>query len=152
MEENDLVSIGPDIYERDQRMAPGAANAWRLMVAAAAGDDIPLQAVSAYRSVDYQAGIVRRKLEKGASINEILQVSAAPGYSEHHTGRAIDITTPGFAVLEEEFETSAAFRWLNLHAADFGFSLSFPRGNPHGVAYEPWHWAWKAPGNRGPSS
>ncbi|MFC1719982.1 D-alanyl-D-alanine carboxypeptidase family protein [Pseudomonadota bacterium] len=143
MEANHLVSIGLDIYQREQRMLPGAAQAWRSMVESAAGNGITLQAVSAYRSVDYQAGIIRRKLDKGQNVGDILRVSAAPGYSEHHTGRAIDVTTPGAPVLEEAFEETEAFRWLTEHAADFGFSMSFPRGNPHGVAYEPWHWAWK---------
>lgn len=145
MEATRLVSIGPDIYQREQRMAPDAAQAWTLMVESANEDDVVLQAVSAYRSVDYQAGIISRKLGKGERIGDILRISAAPGYSEHHTGRAIDITTPGVAVLEEEFEKSEAFAWLTAHAGDFGFSMSFPRGNPFGVAYEPWHWAWKEP-------
>ena len=123
-------------------MFPAAAQAWRSMHQQAAGEGIELQAVSAFRSVDYQAGIVRRKLDKGLTMEEILAVTAAPGFSEHHTGRAIDITSPGFPVLEEEFEKSAAFEWLQLHAATFGFRMSFPRGNRHKVAYEPWHWAW----------
>jgi D-alanyl-D-alanine carboxypeptidase len=137
-----LASVGPDIYDRDQRLIPPAADAWRSMAAAAAGDGIELQLVSAFRSVGYQEGLVRRKLERGQSIAEILRVSAAPGYSEHHTGRAVDVTTPGFAVLEDEFENSAAFAWLTRRAAEFGFTMSYPRDNPHGVAYEPWHWAW----------
>jgi len=137
-----LQSIGSDIYSRSQQMFPAAAQAWRSMHQQAAGEGIELQAVSAFRSVDYQAGIVRRKLDKGLTMEEILAVTAAPGFSEHHTGRAIDITSPGFPVLEEEFEKSAAFEWLQLHAATFGFRMSFPRGNRHKVAYEPWHWAW----------
>jgi zinc D-Ala-D-Ala carboxypeptidase len=149
MEANDLVSIGPDIYQREQRMIPDAAKAWCSMVDSAAGDEIVLQAVSAFRSLDYQAGIIRRKLENGQGIRDILRVSAAPGYSEHHTGRAIDVTTPGFAVLEEEFEQSEAFSWLTAHAGRFGFFLSFPRGNPFGVIYEPWHWAWRNSRNGG---
>jgi D-alanyl-D-alanine carboxypeptidase len=145
MEARQLVSIGHDIYQREQRMIPDAAKAWRSMVESAAADKIVLQAVSAYRSVDYQAGIIRKKLDKGQPVEEILRVSAAPGFSEHHTGRAIDITTPGSEVLEEEFEESDAFAWLTEHAGKYGFHLSFPRNNPHGVAYEPWHWAWRAP-------
>ena len=137
-----LVSIGPDIYQREQRLLPAAADAWRAMVLAAAADGVELQLVSAFRPVDYQAGILRRKLEKGQSLDAILRVSAAPGYSEHHSGRAVDVTTPGSAVLEEEFEHSQAFAWLQRRAAEFGFRLSYPRDNPHGVAYEPWHWAW----------
>ncbi len=103
-----------------------------------------LQVVSAFRSIEYQLGIIRRKLERGLAIDEILRVSAAPGYSEHHSGRALDITTPGFAALEEQFEDSAAFAWLSTNAQSYGFWLSYPRGNPHGIAYEPWHWCWHA--------
>ena len=136
------VPIGKDIFDRDQTMALPAARAWFEMKTAAASSGVELQAVSAFRSVDYQAGIIRKKLVAGQKMENILKVSAAPGYSEHHTGRAVDITTPGFPVLEEEFEQSGAFSWLLESAADFGFSMSYPRGNPHGVAYEPWHWAW----------
>jgi len=137
-----LASIGPDVFKREQRLLPAAALAWKRLTRAADKDGIELMAVSAYRPVDYQAGIVQRKLEKGQSMEQILKVSAAPGFSEHHTGRAIDVTTPGFAVLEEEFEGSPAFDWLCRNAPDFGFQLSYPRNNRHGVAYEPWHWAW----------
>ena len=142
MESAGLLSIGPDIYQRDQRLLPGAAAAWRAMRDSAAREDVELQVVSAYRSVAYQEEIIRRKLENGQEIGNILQVSAAPGYSEHHTGRALDLTTPAYPVLEEEFEKSDAFKWLTDHAGKFGFRMSFPRENPHEVTYEPWHWAW----------
>jgi len=137
-----LEPAGLDIYRREQRLIPPAAAAWRAMAAAAAGDGIELQLVSAFRSVAYQEGILRRKKDRGQAIEEILRVSAAPGYSEHHSGRAVDLTTPGCPVLEEPFEDTEAFAWLCRRAAEFGFRLSYPRGNPHGVVYEPWHWAW----------
>ena len=137
-----LRSIGRDIYDRVQRMHPDAGKAWKRMVRQAQKDGVELQPVSAFRSVEYQAGLVRRKLDKGLGMDEILEVSAAPGFSEHHTGRAIDVTTPGSAVLEEEFENSEAYKWLCDHASEFGFRLSFPRDNIHNIAYEPWHWCW----------
>jgi D-alanyl-D-alanine carboxypeptidase len=139
-----LQSIGLDTQNRPQWMTPRAARAWARMRDAALDDGVTLQMVSAFRSVEYQLGIVRRKLERGLSMGEILRVSAAPGFSEHHSGRAFDLTTPGFAALEEEFEKSAAFAWLRRHAAKFGFRMSYPRRNPHGIAYEPWHWCWHA--------
>jgi len=138
-----LKSIGNDVYGRKQEMLPDAADAWLAMRKEASVHGVELQAVSAFRSVEYQEGILRRKLDKGLNINKILEASAAPGYSEHHSGRALDITTPGYAVLEDEFEHSSAFDWLCEHASEFEFSLSFPRDNPHGVVYEPWHWAWR---------
>ena len=141
-----LVGIGRDIHGREQWLAARAARAWLRMHDAARLDRIELQVVSAFRSAEYQLGILRRKLDGGQSIDEILRVSAAPGYSEHHSGRALDLTTPGHAPLEEVFETSAAFAWLQHRARDFGFVLSYPRGNRHGIAYEPWHWCWHAAG------
>ena len=144
MECTDLVSIGSDIFDRNQRMTPAAAQAWLLMQSAAANDGVELQVVSAYRSIEYQAGIIRKKLFAGQEIQTILEVSAAPGYSEHHSGRALDISTPGYKPLEEEFENSNAFRWLQSSAARFGFKMSFARNNPHQLAYEPWHWCWSA--------
>jgi D-alanyl-D-alanine carboxypeptidase len=112
------------------------------MRAAAARESVELQVVSAFRSADYQLGLLRRKLERGQSIRQILRVSAAPGYSEHHSGRALDLTSPGFKPLEEEFEHSAAYAWLSANAQRFGFRLSYPRENQHGIAFEPWHWCW----------
>jgi D-alanyl-D-alanine carboxypeptidase len=137
-----LVFIGYGTQHKPQWLAPQAARAWQRMHDVAANVGIELLVVSAFRSVAYQLGIVRRKLDSGQSMDQILRVSAAPGYSEHHSGRALDITTPGFAALEEEFEHSPAFGWLSTNAKRYGFSLSFDRDNPHGIGYEPWHWCW----------
>jgi len=137
-----LEHIGRDVQGRDQWLAPRAARAWERMRSAAAGDAIELNVISAFRAISYQLDLLRRKLARGQSIEQILRVSAAPGYSEHHSGRALDLTTPGFAPLEEAFEHSAAFAWLRVNAPRFGFRLSYPRGNRHGIVYEPWHWCW----------
>ncbi|HET8942312.1 MAG TPA: M15 family metallopeptidase [Rudaea sp.] len=138
----ELSFIGHDTQNRPQWLSPRAARAWLRMRDSANEAGIELQIVSAFRSVEYQLGILRRKLDRGQSIAEILRVSAAPGYSEHHTGRALDISTPGYAALEEEFEHSPAFAWLSTNAQLHGFHLSYPRANPHSIAYEPWHWCW----------
>jgi len=135
-----LTDIGPNIMGRPQRLTPASATAWRQMCAAAGNDKITLLAVSGFRSIEYQAMLIRRKITSGQLIEDILQVNVAPGFSQHHTGNAIDIATPGFKPLMEEFEFSPAFSWLQQYAKDFGFSLSYPRGNPEGIIYEPWHW------------
>ena len=138
-----LADGGRDIYDRSVEMTPETLTAWRAMTQAASADGIELQIVSAYRSVEYQCNLIERKLKRGESIDAILKVNAIPGYSEHHTGRALDLTTPEFPPLEEEFEHSAAFSWLCQHAKAFNFHLSYPRDNPTGISYEPWHWAWQ---------
>ncbi len=125
---------------RELKLEPETARAWAQMAAAAGDGGIVLLLISGFRSVAHQRGIFDRKLAEGRSLAEILAVNAAPGFSEHHTGRAVDIGTPGCEPLSEAFEQTAAFQWLRRHAGDFGFQLSYPRGNPHGVIYEPWHW------------
>jgi D-alanyl-D-alanine carboxypeptidase len=141
MEATELVDIGPNLVGRMQRLTPAAAARWQAMSDAAGGDGIRLLIVSGFRDFAYQAGLIRRKLEAGEKIGEILTVNAAPGFSQHHTGCAIDIATPGSRPLTDEFEQSDAFRWLGANAAEFGFSLTYPRDNPCGFIFEPWHWA-----------
>jgi zinc D-Ala-D-Ala carboxypeptidase len=140
-----LVMVGrtPD-DGRAVRLAPRAAAAWRRMRAAAARDGVVLLPLSGFRSVARQRAIIREKLAGSQRIADILRLVAAPGYSEHHTGRALDIGSPDDLALDEEFARTTAFRWLRRHATKFGFRLSYPRRNPHGIAYEPWHWCWHA--------
>lgn len=139
-----LVSIGPAADDgKLLRLSPPAAAAWRRMRAAAATDGIRLLPLSGYRSVARQTRLIRRKLAAGENIDAILRYVAAPGCSEHHTGRALDIGSPGEMELNESFEQTAEFRWLRRHATRFGFHLSYPRKNRHGIGYEPWHWCWR---------
>lgn len=135
-----LVDAGRDAFGRRAWLEAGTARAWARLRDAAAAEGVALQLVSAFRHTAYQARLVRRKLARGLTLAQILAVNAAPGYSEHHSGRAIDLTTPGCAPAEEAFESTPAFAWLQRHAGHHGFRLSYPRGNPHGVVHEPWHW------------
>ena len=139
-----LVSIGraPD-DGKILRLTPRAAAAWKKMREAAAHDGIVLLPLSGFRSVARQITIIRMKLAAGQRIADILRLAAAPGFSEHHTGRALDIGSPEHCELDVHFARTAAFRWLRRHADGFGFQLSYPRDNRHGIGYEPWHWCWR---------
>lgn len=137
----DLIDVGPNLVGRMQKLTPVAAVSWQQMVAAANDDGVRLLIVSGYRSFEYQAQLLRNKLDAGQLIEDILQVNAAPGFSQHHTGTAIDIATPGSRPLTEDFADSSAFVWLKSRAAAFGFSMTYPRNNPYGFIFEPWHWA-----------
>ncbi|NUS59320.1 MAG: D-alanyl-D-alanine carboxypeptidase family protein [Lysobacter sp.] len=138
-----LDFAGFDRFRRPLWLLPGAARAWLHMQAEAMRDGVVLESISGYRSHDYQLGIFERKLARGQTVDEILTVNAAPGYSEHHGGRALDIGTPDEPPAEETFEKTAAFDWLQRNAEGHGFVLSYPRDNPHGIVYEPWHWCWR---------
>ena len=143
-EEDDLIEIGKDIYERPQKLARVAVGSWFRMKAQAEEEGLILNVVSAFRGVDKQIEIIQRKIKSGQRIEEILKVCAAPGYSEHHTGRALDLTTAKCKPLSESFEETVAFRWLKDNADSYYFKLSYPKGRKNGIAYEPWHWRFSS--------
>ena len=94
-----LMLAGLDRYRRALWLHPQAARAWTHMREAAMGEGIVLEVISGYRSHAYQLGIFDRKRAGGLNVDDILAVNAAPGYSEHHSGRALDVgaSTGGFA-------------------------------------------------------
>lgn len=140
VEETQLVTAASGSVGRDIRLTPGTAAAWKRMQAAAGHEGITILAVSGFRSIKRQTEIIQSKILRGESIEEVLRTIAAPGYSEHHTGRAIDIGIPDEPPLTERFALTPAFQWLTARGQEFGFELSYPKDNPHGFVFEPWHW------------
>ncbi len=136
--ELEIAEIGAD--GREHRLTPQATAQWLRMKAAAQADGIEMFIVSAFRSVERQTQIIQNKINAGRTLADILSASAPPGYSEHHTGRAIDIGTAESESLSLAFGDSDAFSWLQKHAHEFGFVMSYPPGNSSGYQYEPWHW------------
>ena len=141
VEAKHLVQAEDDMFSRVQHMTADTLRAWQLMKDAAAQDNVVLLLVSAFRSIDYQCELIKGKLAAGRLLDDILKVNAIPGFSEHHTGRALDISTSNCEPLTTDFETTEAFQWLTEHAGRFGFVMSFPKDNNSGITYEPWHWA-----------
>lgn len=137
----ELVEVEVNFAGRMQSLTHATAESWRNMKLAAQADGIEIYLVSGFRSIAYQAELFQKKLSSGQSIDSILRVNAAPGYSQHHTGMAIDITTPGTEPLQEEFESTMAFSWLQANAGKFNFNMPFGRENKFGFIYEPWHWS-----------
>ncbi len=139
-EADSLVDAGNDMFGRPQKMVPATSRAWRDMRQAAAADGVELKLVSAFRSINYQCEVIRGKLNDGRTIEDILGINAIPGYSEHHTGRALDLHGGDGDPLEEAFDQTEAYSWLMANAARFHFHMSYPKDNAEGIAYEPWHW------------
>jgi zinc D-Ala-D-Ala carboxypeptidase len=120
-----------------------AAEKFLEMQAAARADGVELVPLSGFRSEAEQEHVFFDvKAERGQDTETRSEVSAPPGYSEHHTGYAIDIGDGNRSDLDlqTEFEQTAAFQWLKQHAAHYSFEISFPKDNPMQVSYEPWHW------------
>lgn len=122
---------------------PLAAKTWNSLRKAAEGEGVQIYLISAFRSVQRQREIIEKKIRQGLSIEQILEFSAPPFFSEHHTGCAVDVGTPDATDLDQAFEETDAFLWLAENAASFGFEMSYPLNNLMGFAYEPWHWRFR---------
>ncbi len=95
-------------------------------------------ALSGYRSYSTQSDIyyshVANRGEAKANTH-----SAKPGYSEHQTGLAIDVSLDG--TLEQSFGDTEAGIFIKENAHNYGFVISYPKGKEEltGYQYEPWH-------------
>lgn len=128
-------------------MQPDAAAAWRDLEAAARGAGHTLVLASAFRNHSSQVRVFLRRLTSytDAAINNRLRTVAVPGYSKHHTGYAIDITQPGYAI--HEFKNSPAYAWLiannSENAKRHGWIPSYPAdATNQGPEPEPWEWTY----------
>jgi zinc D-Ala-D-Ala carboxypeptidase len=136
--DKDLVAIGGGF-----RLRPAAAAKFKAMIESARSSGINITTISAFRSVEDQKRLFFGVgAERGQQPTKRAEVSAPPKYSEHHTGYAVDIgdTSVPATNLNQNFETTPAYKWLKANAARYSFELSFPKGNVQGVSYEPWHW------------
>ena len=99
---------------------------------------------SAYRSVAEQQRIVDDFTEKYGEEYVKLYV-AVPGFSEHHTGLALDLylIVDGKDIVENEDLITYPEIWEKIHAklADHGFILRYlpEKKIETGYSYEPWH-------------
>lgn len=120
------------------RIESHAAPFLENLLEAAHADGIELFVLSGYRSFDEQRALKSTyKVTYGAGTAN--QFSADQGYSEHQLGTTIDFTTPKIGTALASFDTTDAYAWLLAHAYEYGFVLSYPKGNAYYI-YEPWHW------------
>ena len=107
-------------------------------------EDVYVDLDSARRSVAEQQRIMNDFTEKYGK-DYALKTVATPGYSEHHTGLALDLylIIDGKDIVENEEMIQYPEIWSKIHAklADYGFILRYPEGKEHitGYGYEPWH-------------
>lgn len=96
-----------------------------------------LQVASAYRSFSAQAALKSGyRVRFGTGANAF---SAEQGYSEHQLGTTVDLTTQAVGGTFVGFDKTKEYEWLTKHAHEYGFVLSYPKGNTY-YQYEPWHW------------
>lgn len=110
------------------------------------------QITQAYRTKEEQTEIYDSYLEiYGAE--EGARLAAAPGYSEHHSGYAVDLnvfTREGVSYsLGSASEVDPAYGWIYEHAADYGFVVRYPADKTAvtGITNEPWHFRYVGRGH-----
>ncbi len=142
-----IASYGEQENQRYVEMEREAGMALFQLIHAARNRGLWIIPISGFRTVDYQADLFNRQVQKQGSEIAAARISAPPGFSEHHTGLAIDLGD-GFAASEgvpditEAFGRTRAYAWLQKNAQTYGFELSYPPNNAQGVMYEPWHWRY----------
>ncbi len=114
-----------------------------IMQAMDAAEGLAPTIISGYRSYSTQA-IAREKWEKQYP-DRVDQLSAPPGTSEHQLGTTVDFGSP---MLENQFHTNFYLtpegKWLEEHAHEYGFTLSYPLA-AYPITqfyYEPWHFRY----------
>ncbi len=100
-----------------------------------------LRAISTYRTYDYQSNLYNN-YAKCDGVNNADTYSARPGFSEHHTGLAIDVDN--ITKIYTDFEDTDEFTWMQENAYKYGFILRYPKDkeNITGYIYEPWHYRY----------
>lgn len=139
-----LVKVTGKYPNRTEYLHEDAAKAFNAMKADAKAQGIELVLISGFRTVAKQDELFQKQTKKRGSKEAASKLSAPPGYSEHHTGYAVDIGDGKQPKLDLkfEFESTPAYKWLDKNAKTHGFELSFPRDNYQGVSFEPWHWRY----------
>ena len=110
-------------------------------------DGIQIELDSVYRSVARQREIVVEFTEQYGA-DYVKKYVAVPGFSEHHTGLAVDIClVVNGRIIDDNDEMIAQpeiFSKIHKKLADYGFILRYLPGKEDitGYAYEPWHFRY----------
>ncbi|WP_346818131.1 M15 family metallopeptidase [Bacillus paramobilis] len=118
-----------------------AAEALEKLFLLARQDGIQLNAVSGFRSYEYQRSLYANNVKKNGQ-EHTDRFSAKPGHSEHQTGLTMDVSSKSENnELELAFANTKEGKWLRDNAHRAGFIIRYPKGkeNITGYAYEPWH-------------
>ena len=138
-EPDDLVTLNAKYNSgANSKMRKEAAEHFMEMSDAALLDNISIKNASGYRSYSYQVNLYNRYVERDGK-DAADTYSARPGYSEHQTGLVSDIN-----IIDDSFEKTPAFRWLQENAHKYGFILRFPKDKEYitGYKYESWHYRY----------
>lgn len=137
--ERDLVCLF-DWDNCQVRLHTQAFRPYWEMTTAAQAEGIFFWCASGFQSIEQQ----QRNFDQGSEAALVRALNE----SDSHTGFAVVLSLQApedrRPTSRRQFERSAAFRWLQDNAANYGFALSYPKGHPN---YEPWRWRYIGPGS-----
>lgn len=139
-------------FQVDKRIV----TSYKELAAAAEKAGYSLALISAYRSIedqqanfDHQVNYIMtaRGISKEEAVAATKESISEPGYSEHHTGLAVDVVDQAWlnsnppSVLESSFGETDAGKWLAANCQEYGFVIRYPAGKEDltKISYEPWH-------------
>jgi D-alanyl-D-alanine carboxypeptidase len=141
----DLVMPNVDFsfsyYDEKKLLRKTAADALEELFDGAAQEGLSLKGVSGYRSYKRQYEIFTNNV-KTRGMEHTLKYSAIPGYSEHQTGLAIDISTKSVNYrIDASFADTKEYEWLKDTAHLYGYIIRYPEDKTKvtGFSFEPWH-------------
>lgn len=124
-----------------RRMRKEAAEAFNQLSEAAREKGHEIVVTTAFRSYEFQSTLYNNYVASHGQ-EEADTFSARPGYSEHQTGLAADVSSPSVKYrLTRDYENYPEGAWLRDNCRRFGFIIRFPQGKERitGYIYEPWH-------------
>lgn len=137
-----LTDVEPLYSTAGGQLTEEASTAFSALVEALwAETGLHLVNASPYRSYATQKRLYQGYCKKDGQAKAD-RYSARPGYSEHQTGLALDVTAPGGTL--SGFRKTEQFAWMKDNAHRFGFILRYGDGMEYitGYKYEPWHYRY----------
>lgn len=135
---NDYVPKNLVDIENGKQATEATAKAFEEMKENAAIEGLSINVVSAYRSIDYQKNLYKQYVKRdGKELADTY--SARAGYSEHHTGRALDISAEDMDM--NNFGNTQEYKWVAENCWKYGFIIRYTEENKNITGYqsEPWH-------------
>lgn len=147
---NQLTEVAPG-----EKLDKRVVGEYQKMKDAAKKVGIVITEISGYRSIADQQVVFNEKFQrmkaqgmtdqeaKAATMTDMTE----PGYSEHHTGLAMDVVDESWLAsgpawtLSEDYGKTAGGKWLAEHSKEYGFVIRYPANKTDltKITYEPWH-------------
>ncbi len=139
-----IVSMNLQYAYDDNSVRDYVYDAFLEMYRAAKEEGYQLITNSSYRDYEWQETLYNNyKTSRGQAYADAY--AARPGYSEHQTGLALDITCYNCEKNTfDEFPDSEEYQWLLKNSYKYGFILRYPEGKEDitGYSFEAWHFRY----------